>query len=50
MSTGPRDYCEGMEPSAANIREDAATEMVDAPEATEVLVEEISIDGMCGVY
>jgi mycofactocin precursor len=43
-----------MEPSAANIREDATTDAttdrVDAPEATEVLVEEISIDGMCGVY
>lgn len=39
-----------MEPSAVNTREDLATDVADAPEVTEVLVEEISIDGMCGVY
>jgi mycofactocin precursor len=39
-----------MEPSATTAVEDHTTEAVDAPAVTEVLVEEISIDGMCGVY
>jgi mycofactocin precursor len=39
-----------MEPSAVNTLDDRATEVADTPEVTEVLVEEISIDGMCGVY
>jgi mycofactocin precursor len=39
-----------MEPSAVNASVDRATEVADTPETTEVLVEEISIDGMCGVY
>jgi mycofactocin precursor len=30
------------------IEEDAA--VVDEPAATELLVEEVSIDGLCGVY
>ena len=29
---------------------DGDTDTVDAPEADELLIEEISIDGMCGVY
>jgi mycofactocin precursor len=39
-----------MEPSAVNAIEEHATDVADAPEVTELLVEEISIDGMCGVY
>ncbi len=30
--------------------DDTTTVAVDAPEADELLIEEISIDGMCGVY
>jgi mycofactocin precursor len=33
-----------------DIADDTATVAVDAPEADELLIEEISIDGMCGVY
>mgnify|MGYP003114341577 CR=1 FL=1 len=29
---------------------DDTTAAADAPEAEELLIEEISIDGMCGVY
>jgi mycofactocin precursor len=39
-----------MEPSAVNTFEDPVADVAVAPEVTEVLVEEISIDGMCGVY
>jgi mycofactocin precursor len=34
----------------ADDADDRATVAVDAPEADELLIEEISIDGMCGVY
>jgi len=30
--------------------DETATVSSDAPEADELLIEEISIDGMCGVY
>jgi mycofactocin precursor len=36
-----------MEPNTVDTLENTTD---TAPEATEVLVEEISIDGMCGVY
>jgi mycofactocin precursor len=39
-----------MDPSAAKTLETPTTDVVAEHEVTEVLVEEISIDGMCGVY
>jgi mycofactocin precursor len=36
--------------TTARDADDTATVAVDAPEADELLIEEISIDGMCGVY
>lgn len=36
--------------TAARDAEETTADTVDAPEADELLIEEISIDGMCGVY
>lgn len=40
-----RERDTGMEPTQNSSQGDAVTELV-----TETLVEEVSIDGMCGVY
>lgn len=36
--------------TTAHDADDASTVAAEAPEAEELLIEEISIDGMCGVY
>lgn len=36
--------------TTAHDTDDNAAPSTDAPEAEELLIEEISIDGMCGVY
>ncbi len=38
------------EDTAAHDTDESPIVAVDAPEADELLIEEISIDGMCGVY
>lgn len=36
--------------TTAHEADDSSSVTADAPEAEELLIEEISIDGMCGVY
>ncbi len=36
--------------TTAHDADEAGSVTIDAPDADELLIEEISIDGMCGVY
>ncbi len=38
------------ETTASDVEHEAAADELDATDTDELLIEEISIDGMCGVY
>ena len=38
------------ETTAADVEHEAASDELEAADTDELLIEEISIDGMCGVY